>query len=95
MKPRDIGCLVNCYAVMIAPTTELLARQSVELKGNDRDAKLEAIKQDLKFIEKELRFMCKRAALAMGAMDPRTRMYIANTLADIDFYDKDLTEAMI
>lgn len=95
MKPRDIGCLVNCYAKLIGPTTELLARQSVELKGEDRDARLEAIKKDLKFFENELRFICKRAALAMGAMEQKTRLYIATTLADIDYYDKDLTEAMI
>ena len=50
--------------------------------------------EETKFIDKELRILAKRCALNMGKMQNRTKEIVRDSFAKVDFYDKDLVEAL-
>ena len=95
VKPRDIGCLVSCYARMLIASRHHLALSFIALK-QDASVNLDAfMKQETSFIDGELRTLAKRAALAMGSMTDKGREFVRDQFAAVDFYDKDLTEALL
>jgi glutathione synthase/RimK-type ligase-like ATP-grasp enzyme len=65
-------------------------------QSGDHSVNADAImKQEAAFVDNELRTLAKRSALAMGSMTDKGREFVRDQFAAIDFYDKDLTEALL
>lgn len=78
----------------VAELVEALVRLKFKINPNNDTDDKDKDKDKVINFEKELRLLAKKSALELGNMNPKSRAMVVTNFEKIDFYDKDLTDAM-